>query len=168
MSRYLFRLAAPLCAALLLLACTPTYDWREVHGSNIPFTVVLPAKPATYTRPVNLDGTQVNMTMTAAEADGVIFAVATAEMADAARAQTALEQMKTAMVRNIQGTVRKEKAVAMGDSNAIEVEAASAQRAMHARFVARGTRIYQVMAMGQPDRLKPEAVETFLTSFKPE
>lgn len=168
MKRLSSRMLAPLCAALLFAACSPTYDWREVHGSPIPFTVVLPAKPATYSRPVNLDGAQVTMTMTAAEADGVTFAVATAELASPAEAQAALKKMETALVRNINGTVSKEKTSVNGDLATLEVEAAGAQRALSARFVARGARVYQVLALGSSNALKPEAVDTFLTSFKPE
>lgn len=40
-----------LIAALVLLsACSPKYNWREAHGGTIQFTVLLPAKPATFSR----------------------------------------------------------------------------------------------------------------------
>jgi hypothetical protein len=45
------------------------------------------------------------MTMTAAEIDGVVFAVGSAQLADAAQAPAAIEAMQTAMVNNIGATV---------------------------------------------------------------
>ena len=151
------------CAAVLA-ACSPKFDLREVRGTSAPFVVLLPAKPATHTRPVNLDGISVDMTMTAADAGGVTFAVGTAELPDAAQAQHALAAMKTALVRNIGGTVRKETTPAPGT---LEVEAAGTDsRLLLARFIARDKRIYQVIAVGKESALPPEAAETFFTSFK--
>jgi hypothetical protein len=167
---------------LLLPACTPTYDWREVHGTGVPFTVLMPAKPLTESRPANLDGLQVTMTMTAAEAGGSIFAVGSAELPDAAQAPAALQAMKTALVKNIGGTIRREtpaSAACVPEDvptrvTSVEIEAASASdsragapvRVLFARFVAKDKRVYQVAVIGLETSVKREAVETFLTSFK--
>ena len=157
------KMAAVACAAVLA-ACSPKFDWREVRGTSAPFVVLLPAKPATHTRTVNLDGISVDMTMTAADAGGVTFAVGTAELPDAAQAQHALTAMKTALVRNIGGTVRKETTTAPGT---LEIEAAGTDsRLLLARFIARDKRIYQVIAVGKESALPPEAADTFFTSFK--
>lgn len=167
------------CTALicLLLACTPKFDWREVQGAGAPYSVMLPAKPASQTRPINLDGMQVKMTMTAAEAGGMTFAVGTAELPDAAAAQNALAVMKTALVRNIDGMVRHEKPVTVNPASAaIEIDvigtpskATDGQpRVLLARFIARDRRIYQLVATGGEQAVSQEAVDTFFTSFKPE
>ena len=92
-----------------LQACNPTYNWRETRGPDAPYVVLMPAKPSSHSRPIDLNGIKVTMTMTAAEVDGVTFAVGTAELPDAAQAATALAAMKTAMVRNLAGTVRQER-----------------------------------------------------------
>lgn len=159
---------ASIACIALLAACSPKFDWREVRGSSAPFVVLLPAKPASHTRTINLDGIQVSMTMTAADVDGVTFAVGTAELPDEAGAQKALISMKTALVRNIGGTVRKEKSSAPGAVPAtIDIEAAGAEsRVLFGRFVANGRHVYQVIAVGKENALPPEAVDTFLTSFK--
>jgi hypothetical protein len=39
-----------------------------------PGKVMFPAKPASFTRTIDLDGAQVSMTMTAADVDGATFA----------------------------------------------------------------------------------------------
>jgi hypothetical protein len=170
---------AMLAIVTMLAACTPKYDWRDVRGSSAPFTVLLPAKPSVYARPVNLGGIKADMTMTAAEIDDVTFAVGTAELPNAAQAQAALLVMKDTLVKNIGGVVRHEKAQLGATVSTIELDAgpapvgkdkAAAPRsgasAMHARFIARERRVYQVIVIGPEKAIRPEAVDTFLTSFK--
>jgi hypothetical protein len=152
-----------------LAACTPRYDWREIHGTEAPYTVLMPVKPASHTRPVNLGGTEVAMTMTAADVDGALFAVGTASTPNAAAAANALAAMETALVRNIGGTVRREKAAIANGIATLDIEAAAEGahgRVLFAHLVARDTRIYQVVAIGTDKTLPREAVDTFLTSFK--
>ncbi|QDZ29229.1 hypothetical protein FAY22_15420 [Noviherbaspirillum sp. UKPF54] len=177
MARFFHRfsiLSAGIACALLLLACSPKFDWREVHDSGIPFSILLPAKPTTSARQIDLDGLPVTMTMTAAEAGDVLFAVGSAEMPDPAAAERALVAMKTALTRNIGGSIRRELASSPGAVPAtLDIEAVGAPRngeqprLLVARFVAVGKRVYQLVVVGQEKSVPREAVDTFLTSFKP-
>lgn len=169
----LYSIVGLMLGILLLAACSPTFDWREVRGTDVPFVVLLPAKPASLARPVNIGGATVTMTMTAAEVDGVTFAVGTAEMPDAASAKAAVTSMKEALVRNINGNIQREAALA-APASGIEIEALgppAAQggqaRLMLARFMAQDKRVYQVLVLGPEKKLTPETAETFLASFKP-
>jgi hypothetical protein len=163
------------CAAVLgLAACSPSYNWREVRGTDAPFVVLLPGKPSTHSREVNLDGIRVTMTMTAAEAGGATFAVGSAQVPDPALVQPALNAMKTALVRNINGTVRQEKTAAAtpGAIPAINIEAAGSRgegqaMLLFARFAAQDRRIYQAIVVGPEKAISRDAVDTFLASFKP-
>ncbi|MDB5764629.1 MAG: hypothetical protein JWQ21_3624 [Herminiimonas sp.] len=167
---------AIIAGALMLPACTPTYDWREVRGNDAPFVVVLPAKPSSYSRPVNLDGIRVTMTMTAAEVDGITFAVGSAQVPDPAAVQPALNAMKTAMVKNIHGTIRHEKSSvsAAGPIPSIDIEATGTPAAnsgsrpviLFARFAAKDRRIYQTVVIGPEKAVPRDAVDMFFTSFK--
>jgi hypothetical protein len=158
------------------LACSPTYNWREVTGADAAYVALFPAKPATHSRPINLDGIQVTMTMTAAEVDGVTFAIGSAQLPDPATVQPALNAMKTAMVRNIGGTIRREKSSASTASPipSTEIEALGTPAAkpggqpmlLMARFVARNQRVYQVVVLGREQAVSREAAETFFASFK--
>ncbi|HYD61381.1 MAG TPA: hypothetical protein VEC35_13535 [Noviherbaspirillum sp.] len=159
--------AACIACVALLAACSPKFDWREVRGTSAPFTVLLPSKPATHTRTVNLDGLQVPMTMTAADVDGVTFAVGTADLPDAAQAPKALAAMKTALVRNINGAIRLEKASVPGAVPVtIDIEAAGSGRLLLARFLAKDQRVYQVIIVGNESVVSRDAADTFFTSFK--
>jgi hypothetical protein len=166
-----------LISASLLSGCSPKYNWRDYSSPDAPYRVMFPTKPASHTRSVELDGMKVNMTMTASEVDGVMFAVGSAEAPDAAHAQAALSAMKTALVRNIGATVTSEKSAmaatggaAGKQSSTIDIEAAGTLNGAPTRllghFEARDKRFYQVIVMGKASSIQPEQTEQFLTSFK--
>lgn len=167
-------------AALLLpalLACSPKYNWRDYASPDAPYRVLFPAKPASVTRDIELDGMRIAMTMTAAEVDGATFAVGAAQAQDPARAQAALEAMKLALLRNIGASVQQQAsasaAATTGGENraALEVDATGqangAPMRLVGHFEARGKRFYQVIVMGRPKAVPPEQLEQFFTSFKP-
>ena len=166
----MIRLLSFLLAGAFLLACTPKYDWREVRGSDAPFVVALPGKPATHARTVDLDGVQVMMSMTATETDGVAFAVGTAELPDAAQAKNALVTMKTALVRNIGGTIVHEKAepalITIEASGPPGAGSGGQPRLLLARFIAQGQRVYQLVVIGRESAVARDATDIFFTSFK--
>lgn len=156
----------------LLVGCDPALNWREVRSNDAGYTVLLPAKPSSFDRTVNLDGLQVMMTMTAAEADGVNFAVATAVIEDETQRAKALIAMQTAMIRNIEGEIVEQKTVAVkGGARAIELHAtgkagqARVPLALFARFVTHETRVFQVIALGPKEKLGAEIADIFLSSF---
>lgn len=165
-------------ACLALAACDPKFNWRDYSSQHAPFRVMYPDKPVTHTRSVDLDGMKVDMTMTAAQVDGTMFAVGTAEAPDADKAQAALTAMKTALVKNIGATVTSEKtgkASAMAGartarSAAIDIEATGSQNGTPMRLVAhfesRDKRFYQVVVMGKEKDVTKENVEQFMSSFK--
>ncbi len=151
----------------LLAGCTPGHDWREVRSSDASFSVLMPAKPSTLTRPIDLDGIKVSMTMMAAEIDTVTYAVGSVELADDSAAKIAVLAMKTAMIRNINGTVQHEKSA----GNMIDLEASGAPtggatRLLIARFVSKNQRAYQIIVTGPEKAIAREQVDTFMTSFK--
>lgn len=159
--------ALALCAALLLAACSPEYNWREYQSADAPFSVLFPDKPATHTRTISLAGRDMSMTMTAAEVKDTVFAVGTGEAPDAATAQASLAAMKTALLRNIGATVGNDKAQA---GTALDVNARGVANGQPMRLVghfeARGKRFYQVIVVGPDGGVPDEQVEQFMSSFK--
>jgi hypothetical protein len=171
-------LLLPVLAAALLTACKPSYNWRDYSSPDAPFRVMFPDKPAVHKRSIDIGGMTVEMTMTAVDVDGTMFAVGSAEAPDAARAQAALDAMKTALVRNIGAMVTKEKtsaaAAASGanstQSAAIDIEATGVQNGapmkLVGHFESRNKRFYQVIVMGKAKALSAEQTEQFISSFK--
>lgn len=159
-------LLATLLAAVALTACSPRLDWRDYRGSQAPYAVLFPGKPATHTRQIDLGGQAAPMTMAATDIDGTVFAVGSVELADADHAQLAVQAMKTAMVRNI-GAVQPAESTRDG---AFEIEAHGARGServtLRGRFLTRGKRAYQVIVVGPDNAVSREDADTFLRSFK--
>jgi hypothetical protein len=166
-----------LLLACWLIACTPKFDWREVRAVDAPFSATFPAKPATHTKAINLDGLPVNMTMTAAETGGITFAVGSAPLSDASKVPAALQAMKLALLRNIGNSARRKQTLAL-EGSAIpvtEIEAiapagpgTAGPRLLTARFAAKNGYIYQVLVLGPQKSVSQEVLDTFFTSFKPD
>ena len=164
-----------LAAAVCLMACSPKYNWREVHGKDASFVALFPDKPVTVTRTINLDGQQLPMTMSAAEVDGVSFAIGCVTLADGGNAASTLQSMKTAMLRNIQGklvtnTATQNDAAASNDIEALgfrEQNGAREPLLMLGRFAAKGNHLYQVIVLGDEKAVVRDEAHTFLTSFQP-
>lgn len=163
-----------------LAGCSPEHDWREIRAEDQGYRVMLPAKPARMTRSINLEGLTVEMAMAGAQAREVAYTVGTVTLpdgTDATRAK-ALGAMRTAMVRNIGGTIRAERTVQVlrvdaagqrtGTVDGFEVEAVGRMRdrpaTLIARFVAIGPQAWQAVVLGpEPDR---EHATQFLESLQ--
>lgn len=162
------RLLGASLLVLMLSGCDPHYNWRDYQGKDAPYAVLMPGKPATHTRDVQLGDITVAMTMTAAEVDDVVFAVGSAPLADAAQAPAALRAMQTALVRNIGATVTSQTAAAEGIDSTVEAKGMrnGQPTLLIGRFIARERRIYQVVVMGAERHVAREQVAMFLDSFK--
>lgn len=156
--------------ALLLAACNPTYNWRDYQSAESKFSAQFPGKPSTHTRSVDLNGVKVDMTMTAADVDGALFAVGSATLADAAAAAAALDAMKTAMAKNIGGTISAEARASNGASHSIRIDASGNRNGQPVRLVGRfeshGPRVYQAVIIAPSKALSQEHIDQFMQSFK--
>jgi len=177
--RHAARLAV-LAAGVLLAACSPEHDWREVRADDAGYTVMLPAKPASLTRPIHLEAMRVDMGMQGAQAGGVSYTVGSVRLPDDGQAtrERALAAMRAAMVRNIGGTERAVRPVAVtvvdatgrqvGTAEGVEVEAVGRMRdgeaVLFARFVGIDARAWQAVALGP--RADREQAALFLESLK--
>lgn len=157
------KLPPVLLLAVTLSACSPKYDWRDYRSQDAPYSVLFPGKPAKQTRTVKLGQLDVSMSMAAADIDGVIFAIGSATLADAAQAPAAVAAMRTAMVNNIGGTVASDTLL---DNGAQQVDASGKDIRLIGRFMSKDRRVYQVVVIGAPQKIDAETVETFFSSFK--
>lgn len=168
-ARYCSASFAALCCAVLLCACSPKFDWREVRGGDAPYSVLLPAKPSTYSRAMQLEGVPLTMQMTGADADGVSFAIGSAKIDDATKIPAVLAAMKSGMLSNIHGTITSEKTSTTLQGSDIEARG-NLQNGqpviLAAKFVTRGPWVYQVIVMGREKAVTRDAIDTYMTSFK--
>lgn len=163
-----------LSAVLLSAACSPQYNWREVQEPTWSYSVLMPDKPMSVTRAIDLNGMPLEMNMLAAKVSQVTFAVGAATLSNAAQANAALASMRTALLRNIDGHPLSEaidkdwhpqykaiELVAEGNVNGHPIR-------LLAMLVAKNSRIYQVLMMGDESHMQTQNIQTFFTSFKPQ
>jgi hypothetical protein len=167
-------------ASPVLAGCSPTYDWRETRAEDGASMVLMPAKPAKLTRPIDLGGLKVDMAMQGARVDDIAFTMASVELPDDSEAtrRQALDAMRLGMVRNIGGTERAVRELTVpivdptgktvGAAAAIEVEATGRMKdrdaLLVARFVAVGAKAWQCVVLGPA--VPPEHAQTYLRSFR--
>lgn len=175
--RRLRLLGLALCAWLILSACSPTFNWRELRPAGTPLQALMPCKPEAATRPVPLDGgAPADLHMHSCDTAGVTFAVAWAEMGDAARVPAALTGWRRASL----GAVRVDparvddpatawKATVPGATQAMGLAAqgsdhqgrAVQMRAVHFSY---GTQVFQAAVYGPT--LRDEVTTTFFDGLK--
>ena len=171
-----------LVAVVVLAACTPTYDWREVKSDAV--VALLPAKPSSQTRELELAGLKVQMTMQSARADALAFAVARVDLpagSDAAARESIVDALRTALLRNAGGGTPVENAVGIARSErgapalparalAVRGEQDGHKLALEARLIARDDHVWQIAVYGPAERMdKPDgraAIDTFMLSLQ--
>lgn len=179
-----WRWAAVAAAALLMLACSQRFEWRELRTDE-GIVASLPGRPQSVTRDVDVAGQRVSMTMWSTGVGSTMFAVGAARLpgplaVDAAARTEVVAYFRDGLVRNIGGTVTSTAAaplpLAPGDARKLlaseAVEAAGRpgpdgrKSRLAARFFIVDDRFFQVVALGAEGEIPPEVLDTFFTSFR--
>jgi hypothetical protein len=90
---------AALALVSLLAACIPQLNWREVQLGRM--TTLLPCKPDTASRPVDLGGQNVTMEMAGCQAGPALYAVSRIQAADPDGAAALMAALRQASLANI-------------------------------------------------------------------
>ncbi len=161
-------------AAALLGGCSPSFNWRDVRPDDTGLLLLLPCKPDKAQRTVPLGGTPVELRMQGCDAGGATFAIASANIGDAAVAAAVLEQWQKLTLLNMraegQAQVTPLKTVGASPSPAAVLVKAQGKRADgtavtgQAAYFARGPQVFQAVLYA--DKLPQEASETFFSSLK--
>jgi len=160
------------CAALA--ACAPELDWRETSVPDGRFAVLLPCKARHESRTLGAAADALAMTMYACSLKrgtmGVAYTDYPAAALGAANMREQLDASRDALLRNIgAGAYSEEEVQAAGlPGRQVYAEgAAGAQRSvLKVRFVAAGSRLYQIAYVGELDSVAMPDIDMFLTSFK--
>jgi hypothetical protein len=168
-----FRLPLPGSAALLLAACSPALDWREVRPEASGVVALFPCKPASHARSVTLAGAPVRLTLVACNAAGATWAIAYTDVVDPARVGPALKELREAAASNLGAASEATMAWQLGgatphpQSGRFEMNGhlpdGKPMREQLALF-ARGTTVVQATALGE--RLDADSLETFFTGLR--
>lgn len=88
-----------------VVACSPALEWRQVRPPDWSLGFSLPCRPEQHERQVPLAGAEVPMRMVSCTADGHLFAVTSADLADPQRVGPALQALAEAAQANAQARV---------------------------------------------------------------
>jgi hypothetical protein len=189
-----FRPLVAMCAVTMALsACVPSHNWREIVVEHGGVAVMFPSKPDRLSRPIDLNGITLTMTMVGSKIDRSAYTVAWVDLPSAALAQQALENMRIGMLKNVgysdpvstlnagngvrtqavkvrlRGTQVEHPATLLETSMAGTGSQNAAapplgRPVMRALFAAKGLRAWQVVAVGPA--LDSELAKLFTDSFQ--
>ncbi len=160
-------------AGVLLLACAPALDWREVRPVGGGIELLMPCKPDSHARQVQLGLQTVRLELHACTAAGTTWALAFADVGDPARVGVALVELQASAARNLaaaeprQLPLKAEGATPNPASQRVQLQGQMPDgRAVTEQVAvfAKGTRVYQAVALGAV--LDADAVDSFFGSLR--
>ena len=170
--------------ALLSVACSQRFEWREVRVDE-GAVAALPGRPQSVTREVDVGGQPVSMTMWSTGVGATMFAIGAARLppaltADPAARAQAIAHFRDGLLRNIGGTVTTSAPPSLalppgGTRKLLASEAVEAagrpgpdgrKSRLAARFFIVDDQLFQVVALGAEGEIPPEVLDTFFTSFR--
>jgi len=159
-------------AALILAACSPALNWREVRAVDGDAVAMFPCKPERRVRDVALAGTRVQMHLASCTVRDVTYALSHATVAEPARVGPALAELRDAAAANVGGrptvlgpfTVRGMTPNPLAEKMDVAGRGADGEPIqLRAGFFAKGMQVYQATVAGAA--LDPAAAETFFTGL---
>ncbi|MBK5205101.1 MAG: hypothetical protein JJD98_06755 [Polaromonas sp.] len=162
-------------ALLALAACSPAFNWREVRPENTRLSLLLPCKPDKAEKIVPLGGPPTTLSMLGCEASGATFAVAVADLGEAAKAAPVLAQWQGLTLANMKARPDTRQTLPLRLPGAAAepgpvLVTAQGQRADgtavsgQAAYFAQGSQVFQAVIYAV--QITPEVAETFFSSLK--
>lgn len=159
--------------AIELVACAPEFNWREFTAQGSGMVTKFPCRPDRQARPVRVADLKVRMEMLVCAAGGSTFALGFLDVADPARVQATLSELRTITLANVHG-VAPQLALAKipgmtPNPQALRLSAGGTLPGgdaihVHAVFFSKGLRVYQATVIGTEPEL--QRVETFFDGLK--
>lgn len=167
------RFTVALLSAFWAVACSPTFNWREVRAEPTPLKAMLPCKPDKGARQIPMAGRQVELQVLGCDTGGATFAVLFADLGQNGRGGEVLAQWQEATLANMRGKPSQVTPFvppgALGLPQSQRVKAAG-QRAdgsavqSQAAYFARGSQVFQAVIYA--GEVMPEWADPFFQGLK--
>ncbi|UOD50232.1 hypothetical protein [Orrella daihaiensis] len=159
--------AGVLASLFLLVACYPTYNWREIPVADGLATLAFPAKVDTAKRNLDLAGMPVTFVLTSADVNDVVFSIGWAQLPT----QSTAEQRQSAQRALVDSLATSMGQVAPAQAYEAEVFRLQTDRdgrtlALVARVLVQYDIVMRVVASGPPEVLTEELATEFMRSLK--
>lgn len=160
-----------LAMSLLLAACSPTFNWREVRLDGGGIQTLMPCKPDTAERTVPLGPVPVVLHMASCETGDITYALAWAALAAPADVPAALQAWAAASGQSLRATQDSpwEPPPAGGAAHVMARDLQGQDHAggpveARAVYMAQGARVFQAAVYGRV--LPAEHLEPFFSSLQ--
>ena len=155
-----------------LAACNPTFNWRDVRPDGTRLSLLMPCKPDKAQKTVPMADQPTELMLLSCDAGGVTFAVAVADVKEAAKTADALAQWQSAALANMKAAPAAPGAAfkLTGLTSGAVLVKATGQRAngkavsSQAAYFAQGSQVFQ--AVMYADKIAPDAADTFFSGLK--
>jgi hypothetical protein len=159
---------------LLLAACTPTFNWREVPVESTGLRATLPCKPDKAERRTQLmPGRDIVLHAMGCETGGVSFAILHGDVGGFGELSAALAQWRKASAATLHSTAVSEQpwqpagALSLPASTMVRIAGSGAdggEMQMQSAYFAHGTEVFQAFVYAP--KLKPEMTEPFFAGLR--
>ena len=144
---YRVQVSLMLACVVGLLACAPSLNWREVHLGRL--ATLLPCKPDSGSRTVELAGQTVSMDMQGCEAAGALYAISRVQAKDPEQAFALLGALRQASLANVRMTAVQPMADSGDARSSLDIQAdgqGPGGAPLQARFkwLLAGAEVYQI------------------------
>jgi len=167
--------AAALVAAIAVIACSPTFDWRDVRPEGSDTALLFPCRPAKEERTTRIGAAPVPMQLHSCSAGGAVFALAAIDASDPAAVTPTLDALRVQTAANLGGTATAQAAFAppgatpnpRSERMAIVGTRGDGRRVVaQAAFFVKGLRLYQAAVVNADVAGGREAADTFFGSIR--
>lgn len=180
------RLCLSLTLVLLLGACSPTYDWREMAAADGAIQLTFPGKPRSETRSLPLGEGSLPFTLTTVAANDATFAVGHAQLPASEGAEPFDPALFNSVGEALIGNLTRRYPAESVTRTTVNLRPVHAQRAsgleaeeiqaesledpaaprLLARVFRRDDRWIQVVVLGDPSKLSWETARWFVDSVR--
>jgi len=156
-----------LASLLLLSACYPTYNWRELPVADGLATLAFPGKVDTVKRDIELAGMPVTFVLTTTEVNDTVFSIGWAQLPLQSTAEQR-QAAQAALVESLAASMdQPAPEIAMtGEMFRLESARDGKALAMVARVLVHYDVAMRVVATGPPDLLTEEVSQNFIRSLE--
>lgn len=166
----MLRLIGIVLCVLALAGCSPDFDWRVVSVGDGIVTGVLPARPHTETRSIAFDGQSLDLSLTMAEANDVLFVLGHAILPEPLRgdreaARVLAREVVVSFYRNL-GISPPDPLPTLGERFVVNGQGPSGSLRIEALVGLRGTSLVEAVVMGKQQAFDRAPVQDFWSALK--